>query len=135
MFEVPLDTPIECVHASDVGLALANGITSQDIWGRVLLIGGGPSCRIRQRDLIEAHLDGYGIGMLPDEAFTTVPYYCSWMGSDTSDQLLRYQRTSFSAYVSEMQSASRTGRRLIRPMRPLLRRLIVSQSSRQRSLV
>ncbi len=52
MFEIPLDTRFEVVHVDDVGLALANGVVTDEIWGRTWLIGGGPSCQVQYRDML-----------------------------------------------------------------------------------
>jgi UDP-glucose 4-epimerase len=45
MFEIGLDNRIEVIHADDVAVAIANALTIAEVWGRVLFVGGGPSCQ------------------------------------------------------------------------------------------
>ncbi|MFQ5615640.1 MAG: NAD-dependent epimerase/dehydratase family protein, partial [Anaerolineales bacterium] len=90
MFEVPLSDRIEFAHTGDVGLALANAVKSDQIWGRTLLIGGGPECQLYQRDIIAGALEAMGIGMLPEEAFSSTPYHTDWMDTSESQRLLDY---------------------------------------------
>jgi UDP-glucose 4-epimerase len=42
MFDIPLENRMEYVHTRDVGLAFANAVSSPEVWGKILLIGGGP---------------------------------------------------------------------------------------------
>ncbi|HKS70785.1 MAG TPA: NAD(P)-dependent oxidoreductase, partial [Ktedonobacterales bacterium] len=44
MFRIPLQTRFEVLHTDDAGLAVANALASDAVWGRVWLIGGGLSC-------------------------------------------------------------------------------------------
>ena len=53
MFDVPLNNRIEYIHTRDVGLALANAVSSDDIWGKTLLIGGGPRCQFTYQGMIQ----------------------------------------------------------------------------------
>jgi len=47
MFDVPLDNRMEYAHTRDVGLAMANAVSSEEVWGKILLIGGGARCQYR----------------------------------------------------------------------------------------
>jgi nucleoside-diphosphate-sugar epimerase len=65
MFEIGLDNQVDFVHTRDVGLAFANSADSAEIGGKVLLIGGGPSCHLHYREFFRRFLDTLGVGMLP----------------------------------------------------------------------
>src|SRR6202051_1549029 len=69
MFRIPLSTRFEVIHPYDAGLAIANGICSNEVWGKTLLIGGGPGARILYRDYLGRMLEMMGVGMLPERAF------------------------------------------------------------------
>ena len=108
MFELPLDQRIEFVHSRDVGQAFANAVEAETI-GRTLLIGGGPSSQMLQREFLSKLLEGMGVGMLPDSAFriATKPeeyFYTDWLDTEESQQLLQFQSRSFEDYIEEMKS-------------------------------
>jgi nucleoside-diphosphate-sugar epimerase len=128
MFEVPLAQRIECVHASDVAVALSRAITSDDVLGRTLLIGGGPSCQVVQRDFVQRTLDALGIGALPESAFGSTPYHTDWLDTTESQRLLAYQQVSFAEYLAEIPRGMGRWRSIVRVLRPLLRWLILRQS-------
>jgi nucleoside-diphosphate-sugar epimerase len=129
MFDVPLDLPVECLHARDAGRCLANAVGSDAVWGRTLLVGGGPSCRIRHRDLVDAAMQASGIGQLPENAFTLEPYYLHWMDTTDSQHLLDYQRTSFANHVAELHESLRRQRALVTLLRPFARRFVLSHAT------
>ncbi len=79
MFDVPLGNRIEFVHTRDVGVALAHAVESDAIWGRVLLIGGGPRCQLTYRQMMTSILTAMGVGPLPDSAFTDEPFATDWL--------------------------------------------------------
>ncbi|MCE7002240.1 NAD(P)-dependent oxidoreductase [Kibdelosporangium philippinense] len=130
MYEIPLANRMELAHVDDVGLAIANGVGGAPIWGRTWLIGGGVRCQIRYRDLVEGSLAPLGIGALPDEAFTDVPFPADWLDTRESEEVLRYQRHSFDEimdYVTRF-SYSRVSRMVIPIVRPLIRRSLLKLS-------
>jgi nucleoside-diphosphate-sugar epimerase len=128
MFEVPLNTRIEYVHPKDVGLAVANAAGSDKVWGKILLIGGGPTGQFQYKEYLTGLMDGAGIGMPPDEAFSTKPFYTDWMDTEESQQLLKYQRYSFEQYVAEMPSALGYKYHMSKMLRPLIRKFVLSKS-------
>ena len=128
MFDVPLDNRIEYVHTRDVGLAFARAIGSSEVWGKTLHIGGGPRCHYLYREMTEKVLDGMGIGMLPEEAFTTTPFPTDWLDTEESQRLLHYQRYTIDDYVRDMQAFLGFRRHLIRLARPLVRYWLLQQS-------
>lgn len=108
LFEIPLDQRIEFVHSRDVGLACANAVEAETI-GKTLLIGGGKSSQMLQREFVSRIMEDMGIGMLPDSAFkiATKPeeyFYTDWLDTEESQQLLQYQTRSFQQFLDEMKS-------------------------------
>jgi nucleoside-diphosphate-sugar epimerase len=108
IFEIPLDQRIEFVHSRDVGIACANAVTADTI-GKTLLIGGGSSSQMIQREFVTKIFEGMGIGMLPDSAFkvATKPeeyYYTDWLDTTESQEVLQYQSRSFEDYIEELKS-------------------------------
>lgn len=125
MFDVPLDNRMEYVHTHDVGLALANAVSSDEIWGKTLLIGGGTRCQHVFGDMVSRIVGSMGLEMLPKEAFATVPFATDWLDTEESQRLLRYQTRTLDDYLRDMT-------RLIGPRLPFIR---VFKSAVRRSLL
>ncbi|HET8725106.1 MAG TPA: NAD(P)-dependent oxidoreductase [Anaeromyxobacteraceae bacterium] len=95
MFEIGLHNRIEALHPDDAATALARSLRTQEVWGRTLFVGGGPSCQVTYRDYLKRMLGAMGLEMLPDEAFSDADYATDWVDSTESQRLLRYQRRTF----------------------------------------
>jgi nucleoside-diphosphate-sugar epimerase len=128
MFDVPLDNRMEFVHTRDVGLAIANGLETEDIWGKTLLIGGGPRCQLIYREIVQQVLEAMGVGMLPEEAFGTIPFCTDWVDTSESQLILKYQQRTFDDYLDDMIALVGRKRHLIRLVRPAARRYLLSKS-------
>jgi len=128
MFDVPLDNRMEFVHTRDVGLAIANAVSSDRVWGKTLHIGGGPRCQFYFREMAARLLETMGIGMLPEEAFAKEPFATDWLDTAESQRILQYQRNSFGDYVQELASMMGYRRFLVRLVRPIVRRWVLSKS-------
>ncbi len=128
MFEVHPDNPLEMVCSRDVALAQANAISNREAWGKTLLIGGGESCRIRQRELWASLLDLLQIKSFPDEAFGNQPYYTCWMDTRESQEILQYQRASYSDIHAETTAKVRLLRPLLRLASPITKRHLLKLS-------
>ena len=128
MFDVPPDNRMEYVHTRDAGLAFARAAACDEVWGKVLLIGGGPRCQYFYREIMTRVLDGMGVGALPDGAFASVPFATDWLDTAESQRLLCYQRHTLDDYVRDM--VARLGVRvwLVRAFRPLVRFILLQQS-------
>jgi nucleoside-diphosphate-sugar epimerase len=63
LFATAPDNPVEYVHPADVALAAVNALNNSEALGRVWLIGGGPSCRVTQYDLLAAPLAAMGVDL------------------------------------------------------------------------
>ena len=129
MYEVPLNNRIEFVHTRDVGLAIANALETEEVWGRMWLIGGGPRCQILQKDLTWSVLETIGLGRLPEEAFTNVPYPVDWLDTGESERVLHFQRHTLDDYLKDIRTKLGLGRHLIRLFRPVVRGILLSQSA------
>ncbi|MGD2176966.1 MAG: NAD(P)-dependent oxidoreductase [Anaerolineae bacterium] len=134
MFDVPLWNRMEFVHTRDVGVAIANGVTSDEIWGRTLLIGGGPRCQYTYGEIVQGILGAMGVGMLPEGAFGSTPFPTDWVDSTESQRLLRYQQRDLEDYIVEMVELAGFKRRLIRCFRPLVRCWLLMRSPYFRQL-
>ncbi len=128
MFDVPLDNRMEYVHSRDVALAFANALETDAVWGRLLLIGGGPRCQYRFREIVGRILGSMGVGALPESAFSTVPFCTDWVDTSISQKLLRYQTRDLDDYVREMRALLGFRIPLIHLFRPLVRRWVLGRS-------
>ncbi len=128
MFEIRLDNRMEYVHNRDVGLALANAVTSSEIWEKVLHIGGGQRCQYTYRQIVEKVLEGVGVGMLPEEAFSRRPFSTDWIDTEESQRLLHFQRYTLDDYMREFTSKLGFRRFLARVFRPLVRAALLARS-------
>lgn len=128
MFDVPLDNRIEFAHTLDVGLALANAAGAPGVWGKTLLIGGGRRNQFYYRDLVKIILDDMGIGPLPEEAFSIVPFCTDWLDTEESQALLHYQNHDLKDYTRTLRGLLGFKRGLIRIFRPLARAYLLNKS-------
>jgi nucleoside-diphosphate-sugar epimerase len=128
MFRLPLETRIEMIHPDDAGLAVANAIDCDAVWGRTFNIGGGARCQLTYREYLGAFLDAMGIDRLPDHVFSNEPYCTDWLDSDESQRLLQYQRHSFEDVVRQTAALMGWRRPLARLFRPLVRAAILRMS-------
>jgi short-subunit dehydrogenase len=132
MFDVPLNNRMEFVYTRDVGLALANAASSDKVWGKTWLIGGGPDSQFYFREIVEPLLEAMGVGMLPEEAFGTEQFCTDWLDTRESQQVLDYQKHSFPDYIEEMRSTLGFRQHLIRLLRPFVRAYLLSKSPHYR---
>jgi len=136
LFQVPLDNRIELIHSYDAGIAFARAASSNEVWGKTLLIGGGSNCQMYQRDFIKEVLEAIGIGMLPEEAFTSNPFYIDWMDTGESQKLLRYQEHTLDDFIKDIKVSLGIKRHLAKIVRPIVRYWLLGKSPyvRQKTL-
>lgn len=132
LFEMPLEQKIEFCHTRDVGLAFSNAVEADTV-RKILLIGGGPRCQLIYSDFAGKLLTAMGIGMLPEDAFKKANgsdewFYTSWMDTEESGALLKYQTRTFDEYVAEMKNNVGALRYVIRLFSPVARRVVARQS-------
>ncbi len=128
MFDVPLDNRIDFVHREDVATAIAHAVTSETVWGKVPHIGGGPRCQHLYREVAERILATVGVGMLPEETFSRVPYPADWLDTEESERLLRSQQRPLDDYLADLRHALGWRRSLVRAFRPFVRWLLLRRS-------
>ncbi|MGC9075626.1 MAG: SDR family NAD(P)-dependent oxidoreductase, partial [Candidatus Bipolaricaulaceae bacterium] len=128
MFDLPLWNRIEFVHTRDVGLAIARGISSCEIWGKTLNVGGGKSCQLYYRDVVQGVLQALGIGMLPEEAFLDRDFSTDWLDTEESQRILGFQTRTFEDYIQDMLKVVGWRRFVIKAFRPLVRSFLLSRS-------
>ena len=128
MFEIGLDNRIEVLHPDDAALALAHALATPEVWGRTLLVGGGPSCQVTYREYLGRILVAMGVGPLPEEAFSRAEYVTDWIDTVESQRLLRYQRHGFDRVVADIAACLGWRRPLVPLARPFVRRAILGLS-------
>lgn len=128
LFEVAPDNRLEYVHPDDVARAMERVLECPAARGRVLLIGGGPACRIRQRDLLDAYFFAVGLGPLPAAAFGAAPYYTDWLDTAESERLLRYQQRTFADFQRAVRRRYRFLRPFVAAIRPIARWAVLRHS-------
>lgn len=132
MFEIDPANPVELVHGDDVALAAVRALSRAEAQRRVLLIGGGPSCRITQRRMLELSLGAFGIEGFPDSAFGLSPYYTAWMDSDEAESLLGYRHNDLDRIRADLEARVGRWKPVVRLASPLLTRAMLRFSGPHR---
>lgn len=134
LFAINLNTRVEFVHPNDVALAIVNCIGNKAVYGKTLMIGGGHSCQMLYKDMIQQLLDSVGIGMFPESAFSTKPSYLDWMDTTESQRLLQYQQHSFTDFLHDLKKLVGWRKPFIHLFRPLIRRQLLNLSNTARNI-
>jgi len=69
-----------------------------------------------------------GVGMLPEETFSRVPYPADWLDTEESERLLRSQQRPLDDYLADLRHALGWRRSLVRAFRPFVRWLLLRRS-------
>ena len=128
MFIIPLENRIEFCHLDDAIFAIVNSVKYFDkVKGRTLMISGGPSQRMRYKDLVGAAMGTFGLPLPPRHKFAEEPFALDWYDTSESQALLNYQNKTLDDYSRDL--AAQFPAPVITAMRrvigPLLGRLIV----------
>ena len=118
-FATAPDNPVEYVHPADVALAAVNALKNPEALGRIWLIGGGPSCRVTQYDLLSAPLAALGVA-LPIDMLGKGEFYTHWMDTEESQRVLRFQRHGFADFRQELNQTIGRWRFVARPLAPII---------------
>lgn len=110
----------EYIHPKDVAIAFVNALTRSDAHNRIHLIGGGRSCHVTHKEVMNATLGAMGV-MLSDADFGEEPLYADWSDTDESQRLLQFQRHSFEDFRRESHEAFRFIRPWVKPLAPAIR--------------
>lgn len=132
LFSVDPNNRLEYVHPKDVAIALCNAVACSEAKGKILLIGGGETCQITQRQFLSGLFSAVGLN-LPLSIHGKEGFYTDWMDTTQSQQLLRFQHVSYSDYLLEMNTKMRWLRKLLWPLRPLIVMLLKSLLSGRQS--
>jgi len=130
MYDVPLNTCLEICDTKDVGLALANTVESNDIWGETLHIAGGKHCRTTYREYLTKMLDIFGIGhiKLPEEAFAKDNFHCGYMTTEKSQRFLHFQRLTLKEYYKQVKEKVKGRRFWGKLFQPIAKLYVISRS-------
>lgn len=128
LFEVPLNNRIEFVHSKDIAVAISNAIKRDDLWGKILNIGGGKRCQFYYKDFVSEILDAIGIGMLPDELFTKNYFAVDFLDTEESERLLCYQKRDLKDFIKDLKREMGYKLYLIKIFKPFIRIYLISKS-------
>jgi UDP-glucose 4-epimerase len=119
MFIIPLENRIEFCHPEDATLAIVNSVKYFDeAKGRTLMISGGPSQRIRYKELVDVALRTFGLPLPPRHKFAEEPFALDWYDTSESQALLDYQRKTLDDYSHDL------AKQIPAPLATLMRHVI-----------
>lgn len=125
MFEYAAEQPMELVHGDDVATAFVNALFEPRARRRVLPIGGGPSCRLTQRELMKLTFGALGVRDLPEAAHGRAPNYTCYLDTSEAQALLDFQRHSLDDIKRDLLANLGWRAPLARAFSPLVRRLLL----------
>jgi len=119
MFIVPLETRIEFCHQDDANLAVVKSVKYFDkVKGRTLMISGGPTQRMRYKDMVAVSLGTFGLPVPPRHKFAEEPFALDWYDTSGSQALLNYQNKTLDDYSRDLAA------KFPAPLIVLMRRII-----------
>ena len=116
LLDVKADNPMEYVHPKDVALAMCKAASVPEAVGKVLLIGGGSSCQITQREFLSTAFNQLGLAF-PASLHGQESFYTHWMDTTESQQILQFQQHDFTAYQQELADKLHFLKILLWPLR------------------
>lgn len=126
MFEVRPENRLEIVHPRDAARAVVHSLREPRAWQRVLPLGGGRACQVRQKELLDAALGAVGISALPADLQGARPFYTDWLDTCETERLLGFQRYTFADFRRESGRRHRWVRAALRPLAPVLGRALAA---------
>lgn len=111
---------VEYIHPADATTAIFNALSRPDSHYKVHLIGGGPTCQVRQLELCNAITGAMGITFTASD-MGSQKLYADWADTRESQRLLDYQHHSFDDFRRENYQRFRWLRPLVRPLSPLIK--------------
>ncbi len=97
-----VDQRIEFIHRDDIVAALCNAVRTEKAKGRVFNIAGGVTWRTTGRAYIKDYYDLLGVP-IEEAHFQEHPGWCDWYDTEESQRVLRYQNTSYQAYLGQLR--------------------------------
>ena len=130
MFAIPPSDRMECIYPEDAALALANAVSSPDVWGKTLIVSGGKGCQMTFADYYRGYLDAAGIGTFDPKYFGKEHYHLDWYDTAESEALLHYQKHSFADFTREVRRRQRLTRIGVFFVRPFVRAFLLRYAVR-----
>ncbi|NRB40095.1 MAG: NAD(P)-dependent oxidoreductase [Pseudomonadales bacterium] len=124
LLSIKADNPLEYVHPKDVALAMCKAASTPAAVGKVLLLGGGASCQVTQREFLSTAFNQLGLNF-PPSLHGKEAFYTHWMDTAESQKILQYQQHDFSAYQQELGDKLRYIRLFLWPLRWLSNPLLL----------
>ncbi len=97
-----VDQRIEFIHRDDVVAALCNAVRAERAKGQVFNIAGGVTWRTTGRAYVKDYYDLLSVPM-EEACFQEHPGWCDWYDTEESQRILRYQSTSYQAYLGQLR--------------------------------
>jgi len=97
------DQRIEFVHRDDVVTALCNAAMMREAKGSVFNIAGGATWRTRGKNYVKDYYDLLGVP-IEEARFQERPGWCDWYDTKESQRILRYENTSYQAYLDQLRA-------------------------------
>ncbi|MFC1937442.1 NAD-dependent epimerase/dehydratase family protein [Chloroflexota bacterium] len=94
---------IEFIHRDDVVRALCAAAGVEEAKGQVLNIAGGTIWRTTGRAYVKDYYDLLGVP-IEEARFQEHPGWCDWYDTEESQRVLRYQNTSYQAYLDQLRN-------------------------------
>ena len=73
-------------------------------------------------------MDAFGIGMLPDEAFSKDHFHLGYMDTERSEKFLKYQNYTFDDILKAAKDKKKLEAILAKIFRPFARKYLLSKS-------
>ena len=96
------DQRIEFIHRDDVVTALCAAIGVERAKGHIFNIAGGVTWRTTGRAYVQDYYDPLGVP-IEEARFQERPGWCDWYDAKESQRILRYQNTSYQAYLDQLR--------------------------------
>ncbi len=97
------DQRIEFIHRDDVVRALCTAAKTEGAEGQVFNIAGGVTWRTTGRAYVKDYYDLLGVP-IEEARFQEQPGWCDWYDTEESQRVLRYQSTSYQAYLGQLRN-------------------------------
>ena len=130
IFDTSASGRVEVVHNDDAALAFANAVTCDEAIGKILLIGGGESCRSYALPFYNRMFSTVGLGRLKPEVLRPGPphFFGDWLDTAESQQLLAFQRHGMDDIFSDLQAKVGLKRWLLKIVAPLVNLILERRS-------
>ncbi|EHJ62869.1 hypothetical protein NSU_0163 [Novosphingobium pentaromativorans US6-1] len=134
-FLLPYNRREHAVDVRDAALAIAKAASVPEAAGGTFDIGGGEGWSGIGGEMLNRLNESFGLAPLPREAFRAPDpesdqswYYENWVDTAASEQVLRYQRTSFAEFLKERRRRAGFSKYVIALMRGRIKRKLLKLS-------